>query len=210
MRAPALLVLVLGSLACGPGDLATRVTENASETARVAREAADLRRRVAALEQAGGSPATASGAAARDRSITAEALADGLATYVAATRALPAADPTALVGVWRADDEVLHLADGGRLCGWRLAGGERRPFWGTWRVRGPLLLELRDRWVGDHNESEAMVRDVGAQRADGFTASPGNKAFSRSPTGDWERLASLGDDRAARLPGVPDWCLRRP
>jgi hypothetical protein len=185
--------------------LDAQVAELKAETDRLSRDLSDLRR--------GGAPVA--GAAAPSAS-SGEAGAMARAALEAAARALPAVAITGeLSGVWTTRegqaDVAVHYRGDGKLCGWRRLPGaarERAPFWGRWERHGRLVVELVDRWVGDHNEHDVSVRvvealDAGAMRQVGTV----ERALARVAKADWKPLASLYDDREAPIPGLPNECF---
>jgi hypothetical protein len=186
--------------------LEARVAELKSETERLSRDLADLRRSSKGSE----------GTAAAPPASTGEGEAMARAALEAASRLLAAVPMSAdLPGVWTAregDGEVaVHYRADGKLCGWRRLPGvarERAPFWGRWERHGRLVVELLDRWVGDHNEHDATVRvveelDPSAMRQSGAA----DRVMKRVAKGGWKPFASLYDDRDAPIPGLPKECF---
>jgi hypothetical protein len=216
MRAP-LLAIALASAGCSERieTLEARVAELKAETDRLSRDVADLRKSGA------GGPAAA--APSSPLGLEANALARALLAEFA--RSLPAAAGTdgPVEGVWRGPapatpkdhagpvEEVVHLASGGRLCGYGQLpppSNEKRPFWGRWERHGRALLLIKDRWVGDHNEYDAALRIVDAVDAATLRTSPGASSALRVPRDQWRPLASLYEGRDVPIPGLPAWCLR--
>ncbi|MFM2152128.1 MAG: hypothetical protein RL199_563 [Pseudomonadota bacterium] len=200
-----LYALVLVACSTDRADqLEARVAELKAETERLSRDLADLRR-------AGPSPAASPVA-----SSSGEAEAMARAALEGAARALPPVTTSAeLAGVWMTRegewDVAVHYRADGKLCGWRRLPGaarERAPFWGRWERHGRLVVELLDRWVGDHNEHDVSVRVVDALDASSMRQSgTGERSLSRVAKGDWRPLASLYDDREAPIPGLPKECF---
>jgi hypothetical protein len=221
-RATILITLTLLLGACA-GDrltqLENRLAEQRSETERLARDLADLRRQ-ATSSAAPGAGAPSLAGALNDRVGALEATLRGVVE--ALSRTLPATTARvdgALAGVWRAPstgaespEETLHFTKSGQLCGYRLLpGGTKEPFWGTWEKHGRVVVELHDRWVGDHNEHGAIVRvvrtlDDATLALDGDTT----RTFTHVPESAWPAMRSLYEDRAVPIPGLPTWCLSPP
>jgi hypothetical protein len=201
-----LIPLALLACACSServGLLESRVAELKSETERLSRDLADLRR--------GAKAPTASAA-----SSSGEAEAMARAALEAAARALPSMAASAeLPGVWITregdSDLAIHYRADGKLCGWkRLPGAarERLPFWGRWERHGRLVIELVDRWVGDHNEHDVAVRTLDALDAASMRQSGSvDRALTRVAKAEWKPFASLYDDREAPIPGLPKECF---
>lgn len=184
--------------------LDARVAELKAETERLSRDLADLRR--GGLPEAASPAATSSGEA--------EAMARAALEGVA--HALPPVSLKAdLPGVWTTregeSDLAIHYRADGKLCGWRRLPGaarERAPFWGRWERHGRLVVELVDRWVGDHNEHDVRVRVVEALDAASMRQSgTAERSLARVAKGDWKPLSSLYDDREAPIPGLPKECF---
>lgn len=214
------LVLVLASAACA-GERTDRLEARVDS---VAADAERLSRELDALRKQGGGAGTTAGPDLSQRLRETNATVDALVDHLTRTgpHSIAAA---ALLGLWqaRAVDapsnsdrpdlvETLHFAPDGRLCGYRVrasAPASKEPFWGTWRLRAGLLIELRDRWVGDHNEVDGRVREVLELKADSATLrGRGTLAFTRLPSAEWEKATSLYEDRLERIPGLPSWCFK--
>ena len=202
-----LFALGLGLVACSServGLLESRVAELKSETERLSRDLADLRRGAKAPGVAAAAPSSG------------EAEAMARAALEAAARALPSMATSAeLPGVWTTregeSDLAVHYRADGMLCGWkRLPGAarERAPFWGRWERHGRIVVELVDRWVGDHNEHDVAVRTLDALDAASMRQSgAADRLLTRVSKVDWKPLASLYDDREAPIPGLPKQCF---
>lgn len=207
---PALLLL----LACDDrvAPLEARLTETRAEVERLSRDVAHLRSRPAGTTS-GGEPSAAESL----RLAQLDATLDALLTALPLPPATGGLDGL-LPGVWRTEsalstEELVHLRSDGRLCGWRRATTERVPYWGRWERHGRVLVELRDRWVGDRNELASSVRRLDRVTADELDLAAGlaeeapRARFRRVTEADWKPLASLYPDRAVPIPGLPTWCL---
>lgn len=206
----AIAILFLSACANERADqLEARLAELKADHERLSRDLADLRK-----------TGTSGGSAAPVRDDrAAETLAILRALLERDAKALPPpsqATNGTLPGAWRsalppggpAVEEVLHLAESGMLCGYRLLAGaakEKQPFWGRWERHGNLLVTLHDRWVGDHNEHDAQVRAVQGLSADSLQLD--GQAFTRVDQAAWPRLASTSDDRIVPIPGLPKGCF---
>ena len=208
------VVTALATLACAGERLEKLERQQAelqSETARLARDLADLRRSGAAPSAA---PVASPSEALSSTAVTRAILDAWSRTLPPPATALDAP----IEGVWRStggsdDEEVLHLGLGGRLCGYRRPRQERsekRPFWGRWERHGRLLVVVRDRWVGDHNEYDAELRTLESLTSSTLVTT-GERPLSseRVAKGDWSGLASLYENRRTPIPGLPDGCLTR-
>lgn len=205
-------LVTLATLACADERLERLERQQAelqTETARLARDLADLRR-------SGASP-SASPAASAPEALASIAVTRALLDAWNRTLPAPASAVDApLEGVWRSsgdadEEEVLHLGRGGRMCGYRRAlqgRSEKRPFWGRWEEHGRILVLVRDRWVGDHNEFDSELRVLDALSSSTLVTT-GAKTLSqgRVAKGEWSGLASLYENRKAPIPGLPEWCL---
>ena len=195
--------------ACGRVDeLEARIAEVKTENERLARDVADLRRN----GTGGGS------AHSQDRALEADAIARALLDRLAeATPATSDRVDGELGGVWRTEaskdvpELVFHFGPGGGLCGYKLLEGnvrEKLPFWGRYERHGRLLLELRDRWVGDHNEHDAKVHTIDLIAGDQLRLTAGQQMrLHRVAPKEFEGLRSLYPDRDVAIPGLPKWCF---
>lgn len=223
MRRPALaLALVLAGCHADRLDaLEARQAELKTENDRLARDLADLRK-------GGATPTGAAAAPSADRTLEVEAVLRALLDRLSLTLPAPGGRVDGeLEGVWSgptleglkkeptgAVEEVLHFGAGGRLCGYRLMAGaahEKQPFWGRWERHGRFVVELRDRWVGDHNEHDGTVRTLDLLDGDALGLDGGElRVYRRAPAEHWASLGSLYADRAVPIPGLPGWCFTKP
>jgi hypothetical protein len=210
MRIPVVLLAAAMILTgCGRVDqLEARLAEVKAENERLARDVADLRR----SGTGGGGPRS------QDRSLETDAVVRALVDRLA--EAMPAGTERTdgeLGGVWRTEPSkegpeiVMHLGPGGGLCGYKLLEGnvrEKLPFWGRYERHGRLLLELRDRWVGDHNEHDATLHTIDLLAGDQLRlTSAGTLRLRRLAPKEYAGLRSLYPDRDVAIPGLPKWCF---
>jgi len=202
---PALALAIAGCSSERFDRLEAKVAELSGESERLARDLADLRK---------GGAAGAATAAVGTGSREAEAMARAVLEALAGT--LPEV-PTAaeLPGVWAVRDGdaplAVHYRAGGQLCGWRQLPGaarERAPFWGRWERHGRLVVEVVDRWAGDHNDHDVVVRTIDTLDAQNLSVSgDAPRRLTRVPRDAWRPLASLYADREAPIPGLPVDCF---
>jgi hypothetical protein len=213
-RLTALVLASCAALACEDriGPLEARLEETRAEVDRLSRDLVELRNRPAG-------PAAAASALGADESAR---VVQTLTTLRAVLRGFPVPAPVsaldgALPGIWYTQSadrtELLHILTDGRFCGWHLVGKERSPVWGRWERHNRIFVELRDRWSGNSNEVDGVLRRIDGL-VDGVLeltpdTGPDSPRFRYRPvpTAELGTYAYLYPDREVPIPGLPRWCL---